>query len=387
LKPSKGSYQVHLKKIIGILWLAVFCLSCTQANNPPTLQNSAEAPTSALSPSPSAERIPLRVFGAGSLIGPFKALEAPFEARYPNIDLQSEFHGSIQVMRHVTDLHESIDVVATADQALIPMLMYSGIEPNSGKPYTDWYIRFASNRLALAYTPRSKFADEITPENWYTILARPDLKVGIADPRFDASGYRALMAYALAEQAYGKYNLFGDMFKERFTTPVTIFQDDDLATITVPEILETKPDSDMIIRGASIQLIALLESGDLDYAFEYESVIRQHGLSLLSLPDEVNLGAEGYDQLYNKVQVNLDFHRFATVKPQFIGERIGYGITIPVDAPHPQEAAQFIAFLLGPEGRALMQTNFHPLFDTAIADHYENVPVELQSLCVAASTP
>ncbi len=97
-------------------------------------------------------------------------------------------------------------------------------------------------------------------------------------------------------------------------------------------------------------MIALLESGDLDYAFEYESVIRQHDLKLLHLPDEVNLGAEGYDQVYNRVQVNLDFQRFATVKPQFRGERIGYGITIPSNAPTRPEAALFIAFLLEPGG-------------------------------------
>ena len=52
------------------------------------------------------------------------------------------------------------------------------------------------------------------------------------------------------------------------------------------------PDAHILLRGASIQLIALLESGDLDYGFEYESVIRQHGLKLLSLPDEVNLGGK-----------------------------------------------------------------------------------------------
>ena len=53
------------------------------------------------------------------------------------------------------------------------------------------------------------------------------------------------------------------------------------------------------------------------------------------------------------MQVDLDFQRFATVKPEFRGERIAYGITIPSNAPHPEEAALFIAFLLGPEGQAV----------------------------------
>ena len=101
--------------------------------------------------------VPLRVFCAGSLILPFDHLEKAFESRYPHIDVQNECHGSIQVIRHVTELHEAIDVVATADDALIPMLMYPTQDPETGLPYADWYIRFATNRLALAYSPRSQY--------------------------------------------------------------------------------------------------------------------------------------------------------------------------------------------------------------------------------------
>ncbi len=64
-----------------------------------------------------------------------------------------QYHGSIQVMRHATELHEPIDVVATADASLIPMLMYAMNDPDTGQPYANWYIRFASNHLALAYNP------------------------------------------------------------------------------------------------------------------------------------------------------------------------------------------------------------------------------------------
>jgi len=332
----------------------------------------------------SVEKTPLSVFAAGSLIIPFEHIEQAFEAKYPNIDVQAEYHGSIQVMRHVTDLYEPIDVVATADASLIPMLMYVSKVPETGQPYADWYIRFASNHLALAYSPESKYADEINTENWTEVLMRPDVKIGLADPRFDASGYRALMAFALAEMANDDYGLFGPMFAGQFSLPVTIFRGDELTTITVPEILETKSGAHIVVRGASIQLIALLESGDLDYAFEYESVIRQHGLKMLSLPSEVNLGERDFETLYNQVQVNLDFQRFATVKPQFRGEQIGYGITIPTNAPHAEEAELFIAFLLSPEGRVLMEADHHPIFDSFETDGFPNLSPDLQSLTVPA---
>ena len=102
---------------------------------------------------------------------------------------------------------------------------------------------------------------------------------------------------------------------------------------------------------------------------------------MLSLPTEVNLGDAASADFYRQVQVNLDFQRFASLKPQFRGERIGYGITIPSNAPHADEAALFIAFLLSPEGRALMEADHHPLFDTFIADGFPNLPASLQALC------
>lgn len=350
--------------------------------SPSTLTSASTSTSTSASP-----RVPLVVFGAGSLIAPFDALEAAFEARHPQIDVRAEYHGSIQVIRHVTELHAPIDVVATADAALIPMLMTGATDPETGRPYADWHIRFASNHLALAYQPDSHYAAEITADNWPEVLARPDVKVGIADPRFDAAGYRAFMAVALAQERAGEYTYFGKLFKDQFTQPVTLFLDDALATVTVPEVLETRSGSHILLRGASIQLIALLESGDLDYAFEYESVIRQHGLGMLRLPDEVNLGESDHEAGYGRVQVNLDFQRFATVKPKFRGERIGYGITIPTNAPHPAEAELFIAFLLGAEGRAIMAGHHHPMFETPLAMGYESVPAALQALSQPAESP
>ncbi len=324
----------------------------------------------------------LRALIAGSLMIPFDALEKAYEAEHADVDLEIEAHGSIQVIRHVTEIHELSDLVFTADHSLIPMLMYRSRVPETGKPYADWYIKFATNKLGLAYSAKSKYADEINADNWYKVITRPGVKVGIADPRFDASGYRALMALQLAKAAYGKPTILEDVIMGQFKTPITMQEENGRAVIHVPEILDTKQDSNIVIRGASIQLIALLESGDLDYAFEYESVIRQHQLELLKLPDAVNLGSEQNADRYGKVQVLLDFQRFASVKPQFNGEVIGYGVTIPSNAPHPRQAQDLIAFLLGAQGRAVMEANHHPLITPPQADHHDLLPPALKSLCI-----
>jgi molybdate/tungstate transport system substrate-binding protein len=362
-----------MKTISSIFLVALICLA--------TLANGCAG-----TPTVYTSKTPLVVFAAGSLIIPFGHLEKAFESKYPDIDLQAQYHGSIQVMRHATDLHERIDVVATADASLIPMLMYVTNDPDTGLPYADWYIQFASNHMALAFRAGSKYASQINTENWVEILTRPDVKVGLADPRFDAVGYRALMVFALARDFYQQPTIFTDMFKGQFSFPLGIFSENDLTTVTVPEVMETKISSHIVLRGASMELIALLESGDLDYAFEYESVIRQHGLNMVGLPDALNLGEAADQQTYSNVQVNEDSQRFASVKPVFRGERIGYGITIPSNAPHPETAALFIRFLLSPEGRASMLADSHPMFDPAIAYNYTNIPVGLQPDCSPAET-
>jgi molybdate/tungstate transport system substrate-binding protein len=364
------------------LCLALVLIGCRAAPAP-----SGTPPVAETVPAASAARTPLVVFAAGSLIVPFDALETAFEECYPQIDVRPEYHGSIQVIRHATELHDEIDVVASADASLIPMLMYATNDPETGQPYAGWYIRFASNRVALAYTTDSQYAGEIDAGNWFEVVTQPGVRLGLSDPRFDALGYRALMVFALAQEAYSRPDLFQSAFGGRLTSAITLFWDDDLATITVPEIVETVPNSGLVLRGSSIQLIALLQSGDVDYAFEYESVIRQHGLEMLPLPDALNLGVEGMEETYAQVQVNLDFRRFVTIAPQFRGERIGYGITVPSSAQHPEEAIQFISFLLGPEGRAVMEANHHPMFDPAIGDHYAAMPPDLQALCVPAEAP
>ncbi len=325
-------------------------------------------------------KTPLIVFAAGSLIQPFSNLEKAFEAKYPSIDVISEYHGSIQVMRHVTELHEEIDVVASADQALIPMLMYQINIPGTQTPYTNWFIRMASNQLNIAYTPDSKYANEINARNWWEVLSRPDVRVGLSDPRFDAVGYRTLMQLSLAKDYYQNNDIFANFVSGQFKYPIKLTDNGDMQIILVPEVLETARDSHILMRGSSIALISLLEAGEVDYTFEYASVIEQHGFEMLSLPDELNMGNEAFNDFYGKAIVKMDFQRFASVNPVFQGEQIKYGITIPANAPHADEAALFIKFIFSPEGQAIMQKNSHPLILPVQFDQPENLPDSLKDL-------
>ena len=239
--------------------------------------------------------------------------------------------------------------------------------------------------MVLAVSPKSPLAGELTSSTWYRRLAGDDVRFGLADPRFDAAGYRALMVLQLAERQYDDPYLLEDMLMGRFTTPITVERRDGVDVIEVPEILETSSGSNVVLRGASIQLVALLESGDLDCAFEYESVARQHGLEYVELPGRIDLGDERYRDLYRTVSVKLDAQRFASVRPEFTGDVIRYAFTIPANAPDPELARQFAAFLLGPDGRRILTADHQPLLSPPELDDAAAAPGEVRRAC--AQTP
>ena len=156
--------------------------------------------------------------------------------------------------------------MVTADAQLIPPLMYDHDVPGTGRPFASWYVTFATNRMVLAISPKSPLAGQFTASNWFKLLTRPGVRFGLADPRFDPAGYRALMVLQLAERYYHDPIIFENVVMGQFTTPVTVEREGRRDVIQVPEILETQPGSSLVLRDESIELDALLETGDLDCA-------------------------------------------------------------------------------------------------------------------------
>ena len=327
-------------------------------------------------------RTTVKLMYAGSLIIPFDRLAAEFQKLHPEYRVFTESHGSIQVIRHVTEMDDPQDLIVTADAQLIPPMMYDR-KTAAGKPWADWYVSFATNRMVLVYTAKSHFGTNLTARNWYKVIARPGVRFGLADPRFDANGYRSLMVLQLAESYYHDPIIFENLMLAAFNPSITVAQHGARSVIHVPELLEPQPNGNVTVRDSSVELLALLQSGDVDYAFEYESVARQHGLKYLRLPAALDLGTEKDVPFYRRVSVHLDFHRFASVKPEFQGGLISYALTIPSTAAQPKAAAQFAAFVLGPEGRRILKQEYQPLIEPPVADGYRRLPKLLRKLCVA----
>lgn len=289
-------------------------------------------------------RIPLKVVAAGSLLVPFSELESRYEALNPAIDVQVEGHGSIQAIRQVTDLYRKFDVVAVADESLIPDLMYRPSR-ETGRNFTNWYIPFARNEMVIAYTGKSLYHEEINETNWPDILARPDVRVGFSNPMLDAAGYRALMVAMLAGDYYGDQTIFRRVIGDHFDPPLVMEDSLEVHTVRLPEVPRLSGPH-VVIRDGSIFLLSLLAAGGLDYAFEYRSVSEAQNFSYVALPPEINLASPEYEDWYGRSRVILGFQRFSSIGQERRGRPIVYAMTVPSDAIHPDQGQKFLEFVL-----------------------------------------
>jgi molybdate/tungstate transport system substrate-binding protein len=254
------------------------------------------------------------IFHAGSLTIPLAHMEKEFEAMYPGMDVLREASGSQKCARKIIDLNKPCDIMASADYKVIDRLVI----PN----YADWNIRFASNQLVLCYTDNSKYAIEMNDKNWYNILARKGVIWGHSDPDLDPCGYRALMVLQLAEKYYNVPGLYH-------------------------KTVANRPKEN--IRPKSVELISLLQTGNMDYAWEYLSVAVQHELKYILLPDEINLGNYQFDEFYNQAVVRVAGNKPDTFM-EMRGSSVTYGVTMIKNSPNTKEAEAFLQYMLDPQG-------------------------------------
>ncbi|GBC59654.1 molybdate ABC transporter substrate-binding prot ein [Desulfonema ishimotonii] len=276
---------------------------------------------------PCAARETVTVFHAGSLTVPFAQIEKDFEALHPDIDVQREAGGSTKMARMISELGKPADIMASAD--------YKVIDKNLIPAKADWNIRFATNQLVLCYTDKSRFADQLSGDNWYDILLKKDVVWGHSDPNLDPCGYRSLMVLQLAEKHYGKPGLYD-------------------------RLIANRPKEN--VRPKSVELVSLLKTGNMDYAWEYLSVAVQHGLKYLTLPDRINLGNYKEDDFYKQASVKVTGKKPGTQITR-TGKSCTYGITLIKDAPNPKGAVLFMEYLLHPEkGLKVLQDMGQPPF-------------------------
>lgn len=316
------------------------------------------------------EKTTLTVFHAGSLSIPLEEAEKEFEASHPGVDVRLEAAGSVNTIQKVTELNRSCDVLASADYSLIKSMMMD-------EGYADWYIQFAVNKMVIAYTNRSIGHEGINETNWYDILQNDSVKFGFSSPNDDPCGYRAMMVTVLASGYYDRPSLFTDLIGNH--TGITLQKNGANTTVVVPADDSLNPDGHVMIRPKETDLMAALESGEIDYLFIYRSVATQHassGVRILGLPPQIDLSDSRYSDNYSMVKVRKGNGDISTGKP------IIYGITIPKNAENRELAVEFIALLIGEQGRKIMENAGQPPIVPAVASSIAVLPESLKGQVV-----
>ncbi len=285
----------------------------------------------------------LVIFHAGSLSIPFREMANAFQKKYPEVKVYREAAGSRTCARKIMDLGRPCDVMASADYTVIENLLFPD--------YASWNISFATNEMAIMYLKDSKYSSEINGDNWYKILLKNDVDYGRSDPNSDPCGYRTILVWKLAERFYDIPGLF-------------------------KLLLNGCPPKNL--RPKETDLIAMLEAGQIDYLFIYRSVCEQHKMPYVKLPPQVNLGSPEYENFYSQAEVRITGKKPGTwiIKR---GAPMIYGITIPRNAPNKEAAIAFVDFVLGPEGRRIIQRNGQrPLDPPQATGKVRSIPLELK---------
>jgi len=292
----------------------------------------------------------LVIFHAGSLTVPVDNLKTAFNEIYPNVEIKTQAGGSRAIAREIAELGKPADILMSADYVVIDNLLIP--------EHADWNAVFAVNSMVIMYTDQSRYADEINEDNWHEILVRDGVQYGHSEPDMDPCGYRSVLLFQLAENYYQKEGLN-------------------------QELLDNIPQKN--IRPKSVELIALLETGALDYAFEYESVALQHQgmddrFNFVRLPDAINLSSLKYADDYAKATIELSGAQPGeTIITK--GEPIVYSLTMPFNGENRENTIAFLRFLFDQEqGLKILYESGQPVVEVEAVSGKENIPQELADL-------
>lgn len=283
----------------------------------------------------------LTIFHAGSLTVPFEKIIDGFKKENPGVEILKEIAGSRECARKISELKKPCDVFASADYIVIDQLLIP--------EHADWNLKFATNEMTITYSPKSRRAKEINQTNWYNILLDEKVNIGRADPNSDPCGYRTVFSMKLADKYYN---------------------------IDLSKKILSKDNE--YIRPKEVDLLALLEAGEVDYIFLYRSLAEQNGFKYLTLPDQINLKKKELEEYYRQVSTELTGKKPGENITQY-GSSMVYGVTIPKNAPNPELAKKFVQYLMDKKkGLQVMREMGQPVVVPSVCDNYDKLPKELK---------
>ena len=243
------------------------------------------------------------VLAAGSLATTFEDHIVPAFERNHDYQVAGEYHGSAALLRMVEERTKHPDVVVSADATLLRDQLYPD--------HTDWAVEFASNSLGLCYNPDTAFGERLESgvSWWEAARATAPGDLAIGDPDLDPLGYRALMAFTLAEREHGIDGL-----------------QDDLAAAAYRE-----PDEPQLLLG--------VETGARAGAVVYRNMAVDHDLPFVDFPDAYDFSDPGLADHYASVSYTTDDGYAARGRP------ILYAATVPDSADSAAGGRALVDFL------------------------------------------
>ncbi|PZR59082.1 MAG: ABC transporter substrate-binding protein [Candidatus Meridianibacter frigidus] len=271
-------------------------------------------------PAADAAGAPVTVVYAGSLARIMEQRIGPAFSASCGCEYRGEGKGSVALANLIEAGLRSPDVFISADTRVLDRLLH----PRQRRPYIDGYTRFASARMILGYSRRSRFAREFASAkagklSIARLLMTPGLRIGRTDPKLDPKGYRAILTVLLAARYY--------------------------RAPALPRTLGDLENAEQIFPEET--LLVRLESGDLDVAFLY-STESAESFGSLELPPQINLGDPALAREYQRVRIRVG-------NTNYSGAPILYALAILKAAPNPPGARSLVRYLLQGPGRALLQ--------------------------------
>jgi len=263
----------------------------------------------------------LLIDAAGTLQVPFNGIvNNVVRPQYPTLSYNYIFEGSRLAANEITEANKSFDIYASADYRIIPEQLIPS--------HASWYIIFASNAMSVVYTNHSRFANEITPDNWYQVIARPGVIVGVSNKDTDPSGSQAIMMLQLAGLLY--YQNSSYLYDQLYVAKAA--------------------KNELVIVPTETTLDAQLETGAVDYVLTYSSEAVSHKFQHLTLDSRVDLSDLAQADLYSKVNV--------TVSGKLVtGAPVLYDVTIPTNSPDTSMAIAFIKALFSSQGQEILSAS------------------------------
>ena len=282
----------------------------------------------------------LAVIAAGSLAPILPGILATFADETPGVAAPIAaqlYEGSSAAAVALTLPGAPYDLFVAADFRTIPSLS----EPPHAS-VTGWEAVFASDPLVLAYAPGAGALAGIDSTNWFVVLERPGVVLGVPNASVDPLGANAIFALELADAlAHQNGSLYGHFFSN-------------------PEGALATPTANAKYVAENVAETAL-STGEVNAYLLYRSYAVANHLSYVTLNSSVDLGAIDPASVaaYSSARTTVLSGSGSSV---LAGAPILFALTVPSAAPQYGLGVAAAAYLLSNATAAAWAANgFAPL--------------------------